>query len=99
MSKVVEFASFNLKKEASVSDFLLVSDKFNREFLSKQKGYISRQLLRLGEMWADSVLWETMEDAMRAFNTADEDAIACEYMSFMEHESVKVLHMVVERSY
>ena len=102
MSNVVEFASFNLKKGASVSDFLLVSDKFNSVFLSTQKGYISRKLLLVGEMWADSVLWETMEDALnalKAFNTADENAVACEYLSFMDEESIKVLHLSVERSY
>jgi hypothetical protein len=99
MSNVVEFASFSLKKGVSVSDFLLVSDKFNSVFLSTQKGYISRKLLLGGEMWADSVLWETMEDALKAFNTANENAVACEYLSFMDEESIKVLHLSVERSY
>lgn len=99
MPNVVEFASFNLKKGASVSDFLLVSDKFNSVFLSAQKGYISRKLLLSGELWADSVLWETMEDALKAFNTANEDAVACEYMSFMDDESVTVLHLPVVRNY
>jgi hypothetical protein len=99
LSNVVEFASFCLKKGASVSDFLLVSDKFNSVFLSAQKGYISRKLLLCGEMWADSALWETMEDALMAFNTANEDAMACEYLSFLDGESVKVLHLSVERSY
>ena len=68
MSNVVEFASFNLKEGVSVSDFLLVSDKFNICFLSTQRGYISRKLLLAGEMWADSVLWETIEDALEAFS-------------------------------
>lgn len=99
MTNVVEFASFNLKKGASVSDFLLVSDKFNSVFLSAQKGYISRKLLLGGELWADLVLWETMEDALKAFNTSDDAAVACEYISFMEKEGIKVLHLPVERSY
>ena len=99
MSNVVEFASFKLKKGASVSGFLLVSDKFNIVFLSAQKGYISRKLLLVGEMWADSVLWETMEDALKAFDTANEDTVACEYMYFLDKESIKVLHFSVERSY
>jgi len=99
MPNVVEFASFNLKNGVSVSDFLLVSDRFNSEFLSRQKGYVSRKLLLTGEMWADSVLWETMEDALNAFRTADDDTVACEYMSFMDKESVKVLHLSVQRSY
>ncbi len=99
MPNVVEFASFNLKEGSSVSDFLLVSDKFNSIFLSVQKGYISRKLLLVGEMWVNYVLWETMDDALKAINTADEDAVACEYISFMDKESIKVLHLSVERSY
>ncbi|WP_312372935.1 hypothetical protein [Lachnoclostridium sp.] len=99
MANTVEFASFNLKKGASVPEFLLVSDRFNSIFLSKQKGYISRKLLCDGEMWADSVLWETMEDVHRAYKNADVDAAACEYLSFMDEQSVKVLFLPVEKSY
>ena len=99
MANVVEFASFHLKKGASESEFLLVSDKFNRVFLEAQKGYISRKLLHRDEMWADSVLWETMEDALKALRTADDHTVACEYISFMDEESIQVLHLPVERNY
>jgi hypothetical protein len=99
MANTVEFASFNLKKGAPVLEFLLVSDRFNSVFLTTQKGYISRKRLRDGEMWADSVLWETKEDVLRAYKNADEDAAACEYFSFIDEESVKVLILPVERSY
>lgn len=99
MANTVEFASFNLKKGASVSEYLLISDRFNSEFLSTQKGYISRKLLRDGELWADSVLWETKEDVLRAYTNADEDAAACEYFSFMDEESVKIHILPIERSY
>jgi len=50
-------------------------------------------------MWADSVLWETMEDVHRAYKNADVDAAACEYLSFMDEQSVKVLFLPVEKSY
>jgi len=99
MSNVVEFVSFNLKKGVLVSDFLLEADKFNSEFLSSQKGYISRKLIVDGEMWADSVLWETEEDVIKAYEIADENAVAREYFSFMDGESVKVHFFSVERSY
>ena len=66
MTQAVEFVTFYLKKKVTISDFLTVSDKFNNEFLSKQKGYISRQLLVDGEMWADMVVWKTMDDAKTA---------------------------------
>jgi len=99
MANAVEFASFNLKKGASVSEFLLVSDRFNSVFLSTQKGYISRKLLRDGQMWADSVLWKTMEDVHRAYKNVNEDAAACEYLSFMDKESIKVVLLPVEKNY
>ena len=83
MSNAVEFVSFNLRKGKPVSEFLLVSDKFNREFLSRQKGYISRKLLVDDKKWADYVLWETVEDVQNAYIAANEDAVACEYVSFM----------------
>ena len=83
MSNAVEFASYTLRKGKSVSDLLLVSDKFNDEFLSKQKGYISRKLLYDGKKWADYVLWETVEDAQNAQQIASGDALTCEYISLM----------------
>lgn len=49
-------------------------------------------------MWADSVLRETMEDALKALNTANENAVACEYLSFMDEESIKVLDLSVEKN-
>ena len=99
MANVVEFVSFSLKKGVSTPDFLLASDKFNSVFLSTQKGYISRKLLLGNDVWADSVLWETMEDALKACKAADESAVACEYFSFMDEESIRLLHLEVERSY
>ena len=42
MTNVVEFQTFKLKEGVAVSDFLSESDKFNNEFLSKQKGYLAK---------------------------------------------------------
>ena len=83
MPNVVEFVTFYLKKDVSVSDFLIVSDTFNKEFLSKQKGYLSRNLLADGEMWADMVLWETMEDAKKAISVSYHDTVARAYVSML----------------
>lgn len=54
MSKAVFFNSYKLKKGASVSDFLVAVENLTNEYISKQKGYISFQLLVDGEIWADS---------------------------------------------
>jgi len=80
----IEFASFNLKNGVSLPDFLLASDKMNNEFLSAQKGYISRQLLVDGDTWADLVLWETIDDARHAAGICHDSAAAVEYFSYIE---------------
>ncbi len=100
MSHIVELVSFNLKKDVSVPDFLLVSDKFNQDFMSGQKGYISRKLLVKGDTWTDLVLWESIEDAKNAAKAIYESAVAAEYIAFIEdEESDELLYFSVERSY
>ena len=68
MYETVEFASFRLKDGFSVQDFLEASDKFSRDFISLRKGFVSRKLLRCGDMWSDFVVWETLTDAQSALN-------------------------------
>lgn len=99
MSNVVMFISFNLVKGASVSDFLLASEKLNREFMSKQKGYISWKQLVDGEMWVDLLTWETMEDAKNVDEASCTNARALDYYSFIDQESCKVQLFTVEKSY
>ncbi|MDL2232525.1 hypothetical protein LJC63_02960, partial [Ruminococcaceae bacterium OttesenSCG-928-L11] len=77
------FVAFKLKKSVSEAAFLPVSDKFTREFLTRQKGYISRQLLAKGDMWADLVFWETEADHLNAMEASREDPVAAEYMSML----------------
>ena len=101
MPNVFEFVTFYLKKKISISDFLIMSDKFNKEFLSKQKGYISRKLLVDGDMWSDLVLWETMDDAKNAINISYNDAVAREYVSMLgfNKKGCMLHHLSVERDY
>ena len=99
MSNAVEFVSFKLIEGTSVPDFLLASDKIDKEFLSVQKGYISRKLLSDGELWADLVLWETMDDALNAANVFEGNAAAYNYFSFLDNKSVDMRHFSVEKSY
>lgn len=83
MSTAIEFVAFKLKKSVSETEFFPVSDKFTREFLARQKGYISRKLLIKGDMWADLVLWETEADHLSAMEASKEDAVAAEYLSML----------------
>ena len=100
MSNIVELVSFTLKKGVSVSDFLLVSDQFNQDFMSAQKGYISRKLLLNNNTWTDMVLWESLEDAQNAAKAIYESAIGAEYIAFIEdEENDELVYFSVERSY
>ena len=101
MPYVIEFAKFYLKKDVSVPDFLAVSDTFNEGFLSKQAGYISRKLLTDGEMWADLVLWDTMEEAKEAIRVSQHDPIARAYVSMLRlnGKGCTFRHFPVEKTY
>jgi hypothetical protein len=99
MSNAVYYVSYNLKKEASVSDFLLASETLNTEYMSKQKGYISWKQLLEGEMWVDLLTFETMEDAKIVSNPSGPNEFAEKFYSFINLNSCKVHLFSVERSY
>ena len=68
MANAVFFCSYNLKKGASVPEFLRASERLNTEYISKQKGYASWKQLVDGDLWVDLLAFETMEDA-KAFES------------------------------
>lgn len=84
MANIVELPSFTLKEGVSEQDFLLVHERFNKEFMSKQKGYISHKLLRDGEKWFDLAIWESMEAMAKAFEDIYDNAAAAEYISLID---------------
>ena len=100
MSNAVFFCSFKLKKDSSVSDFLLASEKLNNEYISKQKGYISWKQLVDGETWADFLTFESMED-VKSFedNSSNAGELAQSFYSFINLSSCKVHYFSIEKSY
>ena len=62
MSNVAFSNRYKLKDGASVPDFLLAIEQLIKEHLSKQKGYVSFQLLKEDDTWVDSVTFETMDN-------------------------------------
>ena len=100
MANAVFYCSYKLKKGASVSDFLLASEKLNNEYISKQKGYISWQQLADGNVWADLLTFETME-AVKTFeaNSSNSGELAKNFYSYINLLSCKVKYFTVERDY
>jgi len=96
---VVFFNSYKLKKGVSVSDFLLAVDKLNNEYISKQKGFISFNLMVDGETWADSSVFETMEDVKRFAESNEPNELAEKFYSFINLNSCKSHFFSVERSF
>ena len=100
MANAVFFCLFNLKKEASVPEFLLAAEKLNNEYISKQKGYISWKQLVDGETWADFITFESMED-VKNFEAESSNAgeLAEKFYSFINLNSCKVHYFSVEKTY
>jgi len=99
MSNAIWFISYKLKKGSSVEEFLLASKKCNDEVLSKQKGFISWDVLRDGDTWVDLVKWETAEDAKNAETAGASNPASLEFYSFINMNSCKLQLYSVEGSY
>jgi len=102
MANVAEFQSFKLKEGLTASDFLLASDKFNYEFLSKQKGYVSYKVLSEGDTWYDLLSWESLDDIQAAAEAYKmyEAKTDKHYISLIDEKSQsKLLQLRVEKDY
>ena len=101
MSHVVFANIYKLKKEASVPDFLLAIETLIKEHVSKQRGYVSFQLLADGDTWADSVTFETM-DHLNAFLESSQNNrndLAETFYSFLNFATCKSTVYSVAMSY
>ena len=82
--QILEMPSFTLKNGVSETDFLIAHEKFNQEFMVKQKGYISHKLVKDGDKWFDIAVWSSMEDKEKAFQDIYESAAAVEYITLID---------------
>jgi heme-degrading monooxygenase HmoA len=97
--QTIWFCSYSLKKDASVEDFLIASAKCNEEVLSKQKGFISWEVLRDGDTWVDLVRWETAEDAKKAETAGSNNPASHAFYAFIDMNTCKLQPYSVEKSY
>jgi len=100
MLNAIFYCSFNLKKGASVPDFLQAAEKLNNEYISRQKGYVSWQQLVDGDTWADILTFETMDD-VKSFeaNAANSGELSANFYSFINLPTCKVNYFSIEKSY
>ena len=90
--------SFKLKEGVSVEDFLSVSDEVQEKYLSKCKGFISRQLMIIDGIWTDWVIWETLPDAENAMMKSEENETAQKFFPLIG-EMVEEQRYTLERAY
>ena len=100
MSKVVFSNTYMLKDGASVPDFLLAVEKLIKEHVSKQKGYVSFQLLAEGDRWADSATFDTMDDLNSFLESSQvtQNDFAEKFYSFLNFSTCKSHVFSVELS-
>jgi hypothetical protein len=102
---VVEWAPFELLAGVEENAMLQASAALQSEFVSKQKGFIQRELLKgKGNQWVDLVYWESMADAEQAAKNAASSPVCYAYFQLMvtaEHDdpAAGVLHFERRRSY
>ncbi|MCL2109177.1 MAG: hypothetical protein FWH20_07525 [Oscillospiraceae bacterium] len=100
MKNAIFYVSYNLKKGASVPDFLQASKRLNDEYISKQKGYISWKQLVDGDLWVDLCTFETMEDAKNfEENSANPGELARKFYSFINFNTCKEHYFSIESNY
>jgi len=95
---VVEFVQFKLKKGSSEKEFLAISDKFQKEYLEKRKGYMSRTLSLNGDKWLDIVVWASMEEAKAAMEAAYNAPEFQAFGSIIDEENCSAEHYTVIRN-
>jgi len=79
--KAVTLVTFTLKKDALMPDFLLAKDNVYKFLPSANKGCIASRFLTNGDMWADLVFWQSIDDVK---NTAEyENDVFRKYFSFI----------------
>lgn len=100
MPKAIFYCAYNLKKDASAAEFLAASQKLNDDYISKQPGYISWQQVRDGDLWADLLTFETMEDVKNfEANSENPNELALEFYSYINMPTCKINYFTIESEY
>ena len=81
---IIEFAPFTLAEEVDESTLMAASDALQAEFLTQQKGFIKRDLVRIADgKWADVLYWDSKESLEQAMQAAPQHPAAIKYFQLM----------------
>ncbi|MCL2861135.1 MAG: hypothetical protein FWE22_01845 [Firmicutes bacterium] len=98
MKNAVWTCEYKLKKNVDEIDFLAISEVLGKEYISKQKGFISWKQLKGADTWVDLLNWETMEDAKNFENSGGGGKLAEKFYSFINLMSCKVRCYTVKKT-
>ena len=92
-AKVLELVVYKLNEGVSREQFLGTNDAVSA-WISKQSGFISRDLVYDGEgdRWVDVVWWETIESAQTAAELAMSSTSCSPMFALIDMESALMLH-------
>lgn len=102
---IVEWAPFTLAGGVDEDTLLAASEALQTEFVSKQSGFIRRDLVNLKEnQWADIVYWNSLEEAEQAAQNAANSPACFRYFGLMMGEDLSepgngVAHFAVAKTY
>lgn len=84
-SQVIEIAKIKLAADIGEDELIAASDRFQSEFLSRQPGYLGRDLVRLeqGE-YADIIRWEGSEAAEAVLKKLSGSPACRDYFAIMD---------------
>ena len=82
---IVTVVTFKLRKGTSLEDFALASEKLYGDIHTLDDVYISSMQLLDGDLWADLLLWKSMEGPNKAASAEREKTSPAvnEYLSFI----------------
>ncbi len=80
----IEWAPFKIAHGVDEATLIKASNELQAEFISKQSGFIKRELLKgKDNQWVDIIYWRSREEAEQAGKNAMNSAICQKYFSLM----------------
>ena len=101
---VLELAAITLSSESTETELLSASQRFQKDFLEGQEGFIRRDMIRKADgSYLDVILWQSQAHADAVFERAQSSPAAGQYFAHMafdpEHMDAGVEHCLVLHSF
>ena len=82
---VIEWAPFRVRAGVTVEALIAASDQLQADFLARQPGFVSRELLRgPDQQWTDLVFWESRAAVDTAMQKVADSPACGRYFALME---------------